>query len=114
MLNILEVLGLSFIGIYALWLFYLAVMTLERARNAGTLTPAAKAFGYPILYIGLFIDFVINVTVLTAMFFELPQEWLVTSRLKRHKSFSTGWRHTLAVWYCTQLLDMFDPSGCHC
>jgi hypothetical protein len=100
--------------IYALWLFYLAVMNLIRARDAGTLSRPAYILGLPILLIGLAIDFLTNMILVTILFLELPREPLVTARLSRHINESTGWRKHLAQWFCKNLLDAFDPSGCHC
>ena len=98
--------------LWALWVFYLAVMTLKRAKDASLLTPTAKAFGYPVLCVGLVLDFLANVLVLTVLLVELPREGTVTSRLKRHNSSSTGWRKAVAAW-AEPLLDPFDPSGDH-
>lgn len=104
----------AFAVIYVLWLFYLAVMNLQRARDNGTLTGAAYALGLPILYVGLVLDCLVNVVVLTILFLEIPEEALVTARLSRHIEGSAGYRQKLASWFCTNLLDAFDPSGCHC
>ncbi|MBU0791204.1 MAG: hypothetical protein KKB08_06750 [Gammaproteobacteria bacterium] len=98
--------------LWALWVVYLAVMNLKRAKDAGTLTFWCKFFGYPVLIVGLLLDLVCNVLVLTALLGELPRELTVTSRLKRHNRTSTGWRKAVAVW-AEQLLDQFDPSGDH-
>lgn len=102
----------GFFILYALWVFYLAVMNLKRAKDAGLLTPTAKAFGYPVLFLGLLLDFIANVFVLTLLLAELPREGTVTSRLKRHNATSTGWRKAVAAW-AEPLLDPFDPSGDH-
>lgn len=104
----------AFAAMYVLWVFYLAVMNLQRARDSGALTGAAYALGLPILYIGLAIDCFVNITVLTILFLEIPEEALVTARLSRHINDSSGYRLALASWFCTNLLDAFDPSGCHC
>ena len=98
--------------LWALWLFFLAVMSLKRAKDAGLLTTTAKVFGYPVLFIGLTLDFLANVLVLTVLLIELPREGTVTSRLKRHNRESTGWRKAVAAW-AEPLLDPFDPSGDH-
>lgn len=103
----------GFLSIYVLWLFFLAVMNLQRARDAGTLTRAAYFLGLPILYAGLLIDILVNVVVLTVLFLELPREWLVTARLTRYARGSAGWRRTMALWFAVNLLDTFDPSGRH-
>lgn len=102
----------GFLLLWALWVFFLAVMTLKRAKDAGLLGFWSKVFGYPVLFIGLALDFLANVLVLSILLFELPREGTVTSRLKRHNATSTGWRKAVAVW-AEPLLDPFDPSGDH-
>lgn len=102
----------GFLLLYALWIFFLAVMTLKRARDANTLSLTAKAFGYPVLFVGLILDFLANVLVLSPLLLEVPREGTASSRLKRHNRKSTGWRKSVAVW-AEQLLDPFDPSGDH-
>jgi len=103
----------SFAAVYTLWLFYLAVMSLKRARDAGTLRPVARAFGTPVLLLGLLIDFLVNVTVMSFLLLELPRERTVTARLTRHCC-ADSWRGRFSHWFCTELLDAFDPSGRHC
>ena len=103
---------IGFGSTYALWIFYLAVMNLKRARDAGLLTKTAAALGYPVLFIGYVLDCFVNVFVMTGLFLELPQELTVTSRLKRHNKESTDWRKARAVW-AEPFLDPFDPSGKH-
>jgi len=39
----------GFGSMYVLWVFYLAVMNLKRARDAGTLTKPALVLGMPVL-----------------------------------------------------------------
>lgn len=97
---------------YALWIFFLAVMSLKRARDAGMLHMPAVVLGYPVLIVGWLIDFVVNATVMTALFLELPREMTVTARLKRHNRTGSSWRKTLAAWF-EPLLDPYDPSGDH-
>lgn len=101
-----------FIAAYALWLFYLAVMNLKRARDAGALTSVAYAFGLPLMWIGLVLDVVANVLIMTLLMLELPREWTVTARLSRHAR-GGGWRQAIALWMALHLLDTFDPSGKH-
>lgn len=103
---------LAVLLLWALWLFFLAVMSLKRAKDAGLLTTTAKVFGYPVLFAGLLLDFLANTFVLTVLLCELPREGTVTSRLKRHNRTSTGWRKAVAAW-AEPLLDPFDPSGDH-
>lgn len=101
-------------SVYVLWVFYLAVMNLKRAKDAGTISRMALWLGYPILLVGLLLDWMVNVVVFTALFVELPATFteLVTGRLKRH-AYQPGWRSSLAEWFAEHLLDDFDPSGRH-
>lgn len=100
------------LSFWVLWVFYLAVMNLKRVRDKHGLSVAAKIMGYPVLYIGILLDFIVNVTLFTCIFLELPSETLVTTRLQRHAN-SKGWRKTLAIWLGEALLNDFDPSGNH-
>lgn len=99
--------------LYLLWGFYLIVMTLKRARDAGTLSFPATVLGMPLVWLGVLIDAIANWTICTIIFVELPRETLVTSRLKR-LILTEGWRGDMAAWFCLNLLNAFDPSGNHC
>lgn len=96
--------------LWLLWLFYLAVMSLYRAHQAGTLSLAAQLLGYPILIVGVLLDALVNILVLSVVFFERPYEWLVTKRLTRHGKYGAGWRRSVANWICSHLLNPFDPD----
>lgn len=98
---------------YALWVFYLAVMNLKRVKDAGKLGKVALFFGMPVLAVGLVLDLLVNVLVVSIVLLEIPQETTVTARLKRHKQESTGWRLKVTNWLASELLDHFDPSGTH-
>jgi hypothetical protein len=100
------------LGFWLLWVFFLAVMSLKRARDAGTLSKFAWVLGMPVLVIGLLLDLVINVLVMSVVLWEIPRELTVTARLKRHNKQSTGWRLVVAKWF-EPILDPFDPSGDH-
>lgn len=104
----------AFGSLYGLWLFYLAVMNLMKARDAGRLTKPAKVLGMPFLWFGLILDFLVNQIVMTVVLLEIPRELLVTTRVTRHKYEGTGWRKRVAEAMCKHLLDPFDPTGCHC
>lgn len=109
LLYTLAAFGLS----YALWVFYLAVMNLKRVKDAGKLGKVALVLGTPVLVVGLVLDLLVNVLVMTVLLLEIPQETTVTARLKRHKRESTGWRLRVTNWFASELLDHFDPSGTH-
>lgn len=99
---------------YILWMFYLAVMSLMRARDLGKLSRPAYILGLPILWVGLTINMLVNLFVAPLLFLEPPKELRVTSRLTRLVHQRGGWRGKLALWICINLLDQFDPSGHHC
>ena len=99
---------------YALWIFYLAIMSLSRAKQEGTISRIALLLGYPILLIGVVLDFIVNLIIMSLLFLEPPKELLVTKRLTRHVQKGKGWRQKLAYWICHHLLNAFDPSGDHC
>lgn len=101
---------LSLLGFYTL---YLAVMSLYRAYKAGTMPLASKVLGYQILFVGLVVDVIMNITVFSLFFLEIPREFLVTDRLKRHIK-KSGFRGWMARLLCHNLLSPFDPSGDHC
>ena len=84
----------------------------KRVRDMGKLTLLGKVFGYPTLVIGLVLDLFVNTTLMTIVLFEIPQEWTVTSRLKRHHAESTGWRLAVVKFF-EPVLDPLDPSGDH-
>jgi hypothetical protein len=100
--------------LWLLWVFYLAVMTLWRAKEAGTISRVALVPGYLTLGVGVLLDVLANILLMSFIFLELPRQWLVTQRLKHHNLNGRGWRQRLARWICKHLLDAFDPTGCHC
>ena len=112
-LVILQAAAWGFASFYLLWVLYLAVMNLQSARDAGTLGRPAYCLGLPLLYLGLLVDFLVNVLPVTVLFLELPRELLVTARLTRYANGPDGWRKRLALWFAHNLLDTFDPSGQH-
>lgn len=104
----------SVLALYALWLFYLAVMSLYRAKLNNQLSKVALRLGYPILIIGLLLDFVVNVVVASVVFLDLPREFTVSEKMSRLIKSNSKWRKTGACWFCEKFLDVFDPSGKHC
>ena len=101
-------------SIYVLWLFYLAVMHLARARENGTLSRPALYLGYPLFLIGYLLDVFVQIVVMSVLFFDIPRDWTVTGRMKRYINTETGWREAVAIWMCSHLLNAFDPDGKHC
>lgn len=99
--------------VYALWVFYLAVMNLKRAKDAGRLSRAALFFGTPVLIVGYALDFIANIGPFTIFMLDIPRETTVTARLTRYARGQDGWRKSFALWFADDLLDDFDPSLQH-
>lgn len=102
--------------LYAFWCAYIAVMGVYRAHLSGRLVGATKVLAYPLVLTGLALDVVAQYTIATVVFADVPQrgEHLVTKRLTRYTKFPGTWRHKMAVFVCSSLLDVFDPTGAHC
>lgn len=113
-MSMLHGLLVAVVVIWLLWVFFVAVMRLKMLRDAGQLTPAMWAFGYPTLAVGLVLDLAVNVLIASALFLELPREWTLSSRLWRWSNDSGGgWRQRLAQALRVGLLDAVDPAGIH-
>lgn len=112
MIYLLAFFAFTVLSPFFLWVYYLAVMGLKRARDAGTLTGISLYAGAIVLAIGYTLDAYVNVFFMTVLLLESPREATVTARLKRHLKSSTGWRCRVAEWFIP-LLDQFDPSGKH-
>ena len=103
----------ALLATWLLWVFFLAVMHLQEARNAGRLTTWNTRIGYSVLFVGYLLDFIVNMTFAVLLFLELPRETTVSARIERLVLYGTGWRQTVAIWVRRTLLATFDPSGRH-
>lgn len=101
------------LGAWALWVFFLAVMCLQGARDAKKLTPWNTRIGYSVLFVGWVLDFIVQVTVAVLLFAELPRELTVSGRVKRLIGGDDGWRKAVAIWLRDHFLKPFDPTGRH-
>lgn len=100
---------------YLTAVFYTSVMHFKQVRDNGTLDTlhwSVKLIGYATLYIGLVLDTLLNVVVMTLVFVELPKEVLTTSRIRRHKFGAQGWRKRVALFFCRNYLTPFDAKHC--
>lgn len=102
------------IAFWLLWVFFLAVMALKRARDDGLLVKGGDAYtlGMSVLFVGWVLDFIVNMLVATVIFIEPPLELTVTARVTRLKQ-GGGWRGDIARWMCAKILDPFEQQG-HC
>lgn len=105
--------GLGLLSLAVLWVMYLAVMALQRARDAGVLSPFATRAGQALLAVGTVWDALCNLLPVTVIFVEWPREATVSARLRRLVQSPPGWRRRLAVWYAVVLLNPFSPGGPH-
>jgi hypothetical protein len=112
---ILAWIGISIALFIITFLFYLAVINLRDAHQAGMMKQVHFSVywaGYSILIVGLIFDTMLNWVFLTITFLELPREFLATNRVVRHKYNSRGWRHSQAKWWCKNWLAPFDSGHC--
>ena len=100
------------LSLYVMWVFYLAVMNLKRARDEKKLTPLVTAVATPLIVIAVALDIVLNIVLLTVVFMEFPKEYTISQRLKRYNTTEKGYRLKVAR-FMEQFLDPFDPSGEH-
>lgn len=100
---------------YALWDRFVLIMGLYRAHLNKRLNGLNKVLAAPNVVIGFVLDVVVNITWATLVFRELPEEWLVTTRLQRWVNDTRhSWRRVRARWWCENVLDPLDPTGKHC
>lgn len=108
----------SFLLMNLTWIYYIAIMHLRDAKDAGRLSGFAKYLGYSNLAIGLVLDVLVNLVPVTILLLEVPRifdgELLTTTRLSRHIKEGDGWRRSVALWCCKNLLSTFDSDHNHC
>lgn len=105
--------GLLIIWAWVFFLLYVGAMGIMGAYNAGKLNWFLIALCVPYMLIALAYDFISNVFIFSVIYFELPHEKTVTTRLKRHIKQDT-WRGQLSRFICQKILSPFDPTGDHC
>jgi hypothetical protein len=127
--TISSALGVASTVLLAMWYItqrlyelYVAVMALRDRRNEGSLSQMDQIFGRVALVRGLVYDAIVNTTVCTLLFFELPKwarkEFIATPRMKRLAKLpanSTGldkWRRAVSRWLLGEI-DQHDKSGGH-
>lgn len=105
------------IFLYVFFALYVLAVGLYRAHLTGVLTKPGYIMGWPWIAVAGIVDFIANVTIFSVIFLEPPQEFLVTTRFRRHLANgeeSDGWRWRVSNQICKKLLDYFDPRGSHC
>ena len=92
--------------------FYVYVMGIKRARDNDALHWPVKCVSYPTIALFLPLYVLLNLTLGTILFLELPRSLQFTKRCQRHMADHT-WRGRQARWWCKNWLDPFEEGG-HC
>ena len=98
--------------LYLFFIMYVASMGMIRAHAEKKLNGVLWVLCLPFVAISIVLDFINNMIVFSLLYFELPKEWLVTERLKRHVKQHT-FRGKLSRWIGETILNPFDHSGDH-
>lgn len=108
---------ITLLGLYLIffgtWIFYIAFMGIK--DNAPMLKAKLGIVWYgllPFFIIALAFDVLFNWTIGTLYFFEIPREFLFTSRCNRHINGDDEGRKAKAEQVCKYLLDPFDENHC--
>ena len=97
----------SFGSLFILWLLWIVVMGLSRARDEGRLAPSTIRVGKFVGYAALVWDVFCNMLPCTLFFLQLPHEPTLSQRLRR-LVMTAGWRSKLATWVAVELVNPFS------
>ena len=106
--------GYIWLSIIVFYTLYLAAINVWNDR--ASIGIAAKLFCAPAVLIMLTTDFLMQITLASVVFLDVPREFLVTQRLQRYRAdaYPVGIRKNMATWICTKLLNPFDITRHHC
>jgi hypothetical protein len=99
----------SIVGFYYLYLG--AINVWENRHETSTLVLMVSA---PLLLTMITVDVLMQMTLASLIFWDVPREWTVTRRLARYRDTGSGWRKHWATEICTRALNPFDPTKKHC
>lgn len=106
--------ALLIISPLVLWVLFLAYLPLK--ANWRTLRMEVKIIGGVVIAVGLVVDVTFNLLASIPLR-ELPQEWTLSQRAGRYKSWASlrpdCWQVKLATYLCNVWLDPFENGG-HC
>ena len=105
--------GLLDWAIYTYAFYLLFVVTMAAKAAWPTLSIVPKVLLAPAAVVAMLMDVVFNLIPATIIFLDLPRELLFTYRLDRYEAAGAGWRYTVALWICQNLLNPFQQGG-HC
>ena len=111
--QVMSVLGFVWCALNTFYVVYLAAINVW--RNRSDVSRWVLILLSPMLGVMAVMDTIMNWTIFTVLTLDLPREWFVTSRLERYRAqVRQDWRHHLANFICTKLLNPFDPTKQHC
>lgn len=115
-MNTLHTIALTLAALWVFWLLYVFTMGLYRAFLMGRLKGLSLLMCAPVVAVAFVVDLLMQFTVFSIVFAEVPRDWLVTHRLRRYMRElpPEHWRRRWADYLCHHLLDPFDPTGAHC
>lgn len=96
---------------YLLWMFFLAVMALQWAKQRGVLSPTTLILAIPGILVAVLMDIALNI-VATLPFLDRPHELTFSQRMGRYLR-EPSWRTPIAKVICGTFLDPFQIGG-HC
>lgn len=102
--------------LWAFFYLYILVMGIYRAYLANRLNGFLLVLCAVPVILGAIVDVLANIFIATLVFRKLPRQWLVTTRLKQIQDNPLEHQHNkaLAHYICSNMLDIFDPTGDHC
>lgn len=106
-------LGYILLDLWAFFIIYVACMGMIRARAENKLNALLWLLCLPFVTVGVLFNTLHNIFIMTILFAELPREWTVSVRLRRHINTDTK-RGAVARFICIKLLSPFDHTGNHC
>lgn len=93
------------------WMWFVFVGGIHIIQKWDSLPWPAKVLGAgPAIYAFL-LDVVLNIVLLSVIFWDRPKEWTMTDRFHRYQK-SPGLRATISRWVCQNLLNPFDREHC--
>lgn len=95
--------------LYAMWLAY--VFAIHIVNRWHELPLASRVLGALPAFAAWLLDVLLNWTLLSVLFLDLPRERTITDRLHRYQG-SPGVRARVSKWVCAHLLNPFDPDHC--
>ena len=99
-------------ALYGLWIGYLALTNADRVRAAGQMTPVARVLITPALLVFGALDVLVNVTIGSILYLELPRRWTLSQRAASHYRADT-WRGNISRWLGHNVLNAYDRTGDH-